>query len=333
MNARRMFLFTLFVLFWTNLAPALSQEDDSPFPVTIEHKFGSTTIDAEPQRVVSIGYNEQDPLLALGIVPVAARYWFGDESSAVFPWALEAADGSEPEVLNMPFGNLNYEAILALEPDLISAVYTGITPEEYDILAQIAPTLAQVDDFVDFGMPWQETTILIGQAVGKAAEAEELVAEVEATRADLLEEHPQFEGATVAVAYNFGGTLGFYTAQDGRGRFFTDLGFVVPDELNELAGDQFFYALSEERVDLLDQDLLVFVSLQFYDGGSEAAIEAITADPLLSQLDVFQAGRVYFVADEYDAALNFGTVLSLKFVLENMVPEIAELFPDEEDES
>jgi len=230
-------------------------------------------------------------------------------------------------VLNMPFGSLNYEAILALEPDLISAVYSGITQEEYDILAQIAPTIAQADDYVDFGMPWQETTILIGQAVGKSAEAEALVAEVEATRAQLREQFPQFQGATVAVAYNWGETYGFYTAQDGRGRFFTDLGFVVPDEHNELAGDQFYYALSEERVDLLDQDLLVFLALQFYEGGSDAVIEAINADPLLSQLDVVQDGRVFFVADEYDAALNFGTVLSLQYILENMVPEIAQFLP------
>ncbi|MCY3781151.1 MAG: ABC transporter substrate-binding protein [Chloroflexi bacterium] len=222
---------------------------------------------------------------------------------------------------------LTYEAILALEPDLISAVYSGITQEEYVILAQIAPTIAQVDDYVDFGMPWQETTILIGQALGKFAEAEALVAEAEAIRAHLREQYPQFQGATVAVAYNWGETYGSYTAQDGRGRFFTDLGFVVPDEHNELAGDQFNYALSEERVDLLNQDLLVCFALQFYEGGCEAAIEAINTDPLLSQLYVVQDGRVFFVADEYDAALNFGTVLSLQYILENMAPEIAQLLP------
>ena len=327
MNTRSIFIFTVLALFLASFAFVSADESEDAFPVTIEHKFGSTIINEEPQRVVSIGYNEQDPLLALGVKPLALRYWFGDESSGIFPWALDQADGLEPQVLNMPFGGLNYEAILALKPGLISAVYSGISQEEYDILAQIAPTIAQVDDYVDFGMPWQETTILIGQAVGKSAEAEALVAEVEAIRAQLREQFPQFQGATVAVAYNWGETYGFYTAQDGRGRFFTDLGFVVPDEHNELAGDQFYYALSEERVDLLDQDLLVFLALQFYEGGREAAIEAINTDPLLSQLDVVQDGRVFFVADEYDAALNFGTVLSLQYILENMVPEIAQLLP------
>ena len=61
-----------------------------------------------------------------------------------------------------------------------------------------------------------------------------------------------------------------------------DSAVVLPDEHNELAGDQFYYALSEERVDLLDQDLLVFLARQCYEGGSETAIEAISSDPLLS---------------------------------------------------
>lgn len=121
--------------------------------------------------------------------------------------------------------------------------------------------------------------------------------------------------------------------QDGRGRFFTDLGLVVPDEQNDLAGDSFYYCLSEERVDVLDTDLLVFLALQFYEGGSEAAIAAINADPLLNQLGVVQDGRVFFVWDEYDAALNFSTVLSLQYVLENMAPEIAEVIPNPNDES
>src|SRR5262245_38105575 len=47
------------------------------FPVTSEHKFGATTITAKPERVVAVGLVEQDALLALGVVPVATREWYG----------------------------------------------------------------------------------------------------------------------------------------------------------------------------------------------------------------------------------------------------------------
>ena len=302
------------------LAVSSTNAQDSVFPVTIEHKFGSTTVNEAPQRVVSIGFSEQDPLLALGVVPVAVRYWYGDESNAIFSWAQDEANGEVPVVLNMPFGNLNYEAILTLQPDLISAVDSGITQEEYDTLSQIAPTLAQSDEYFDFGTPWQETTRRLGSALGKSEEAEALVNRVESLFAEAREQNPHFEGQTIAVAYQYGeeNTYGYYTAQDARGRFFSDLGFVVPDELNEIAGESYYAYISAERMDLLDQDLLVFLGLQFAEGGREA----IENDPLVSQLNAVREGRVVFIPPEYDDALQFSSVLSLEYALEGIVPEL-----------
>ena len=247
------------------------------FPVTVEHKYGTTTIPSAPQRVVSIGYTDQDALLALGVTPVAVRYWYGDTTNAIFPWAQDMVEGDAPEVLNMDYGSLNYEAILALKPDLIVAVYSGITQDEYDSLSQIAPTIAQSGDYIDFGMPWQETTKLIGAAVGKSAEADALVSDVEAKLEQARTDNPEFADKTVAVAYNFSGTYGFYTAQDPRGRFFTDLGFVIPNELVEVAGESFYANLSSERLDLLNQDMLVFLGTQFAENGS-AGIEVRSVD-------------------------------------------------------
>src|SRR3954453_15016280 len=52
------------------------------FPVSIEHDFGTTRIPAEPERVVSLGYIDQDPILALDVVPVAIREFTGNQPSA-----------------------------------------------------------------------------------------------------------------------------------------------------------------------------------------------------------------------------------------------------------
>lgn len=311
----------LFLLVLSGVMPLAAQDGgDADFPVTIEHKYGETTITEAPERVISLGFTDQDPLLALGVIPVAVRYWYGDEPNAIFPWALDEADGAEPEVLNMTYGTLNYEAILALQPDLIIAVSAGITEEEYELLSQIAPTIPQTDEYINFGMPWQETTRMIGAAVGKSDEAEALIERIEGLFAEAREANPHFEGQTVAVAYQNGATntYGYYTDQDSRGRFFTDLGFVVPEALIENAGDLFYADLSSERIDLLDQDLLVFLALQF----SAAGREGIESDPLISRLDAMREGRVVFVPMEYDDALGFSTVLSLEYALEGILPEL-----------
>ncbi|MGH3982233.1 MAG: ABC transporter substrate-binding protein [Pseudonocardiaceae bacterium] len=62
---------------------------------------------------------------------------------------------------------------------MILGVTTGITQREYDLLTQIAPTVAQSGEHIDFGTPWQETTLTIGQALGRDDRAHKLVADVE----------------------------------------------------------------------------------------------------------------------------------------------------------
>lgn len=316
-------ILTLLALLLVGVAPLAAQDAD-PFPVTVEHQFGSTTITEAPQRVVAIGYTEQDYLLAVGVTPVAVRYWYGDETNAIFPWAEDYVEGDAPIVLNMPYGTLNYEAILALQPDLISAVTAGITQEEYDLLSQIAPTITQTSDYINFGMPWQEVMKLVGTAVGKAEEAEAVVDDVETLFADARAEHPQFEGKTAAVSYFYTDTFGMYTDQDSRGRFFADLGFVIPDELVEIAGDLFYADISAERIDLLDQDLIAIVNLQFIEGGREA----LEAEPLFSQLNAVQDGRVVYLDEQSENALGFSSPLSLSYALDAVLPQLEAIFPD-----
>lgn len=289
------------------------------FPVVIEHKYGETEISAEPERVVALGYNEQDALLALGVKPVASRYWFGDEPFAVFPWAQDELGGAEPEVLEMPFGELDYEAIASLEPDLISAVYSGITEDEYDRLSAIARTTAQTDDYIDFGMHWQEATVLIGHSVGMKAKAEDMVAALEARFEEVRQAHPEWQGASVAVvAPRNDGQVGIFASGDLRSRFFESLGFVVPAEFDEIAGASFFANVSMERADLLDQDLVVFHQLSYLEGGREA----VQSDPLWNGLDAIQEGRAIYLDVDLDSAYGFNSVLSMGYFLDGVVPLI-----------
>ncbi|MBX3063689.1 MAG: iron-siderophore ABC transporter substrate-binding protein [Anaerolineae bacterium] len=306
------------------LKPVAAQGSDA-FPVTIEHQFGSTTINEAPKRVVAIGYTEQDFLLAVGVTPVAVRYWYGDENNAIFPWAEDKVEGAAPIVLNMPYGNLNYEAILALQPDLISAVTSGITEDEYKLLSAIAPTITQTSDYINFGMPWQEVMKMIGAAVGKSDEAETIVTDVEKLFADARAENPAFAGKTVAVSYYYADTYGFYTSQDSRGRFFTDLGFVIPQELIDVAGESFYADLSAERVDLLDQDLIAIMNLQFIEGGREA----LEAQPLFSKLQAVQAGRVVYLDEQAENAVGFSSPLSLPYALNAVLPQLQAIFGTE----
>ena len=54
--------------------------------------------------------------------------------------------------------DINFERIAALEPDLILGVYSGMTARDYELLPQIAPTVAQTDRYIDYGTSRQVHT-------------------------------------------------------------------------------------------------------------------------------------------------------------------------------
>lgn len=299
-------------------APAAEQPTAAPaaFPVTIAHKFGETTIPTAPQRVVTVGLVEQDALLALGITPVGTTQWFGENPGAIWPWATAKLTGPLPELVGDASGP-NFERIAALQPDLILALYSGVTEEQYGLLSQIAPTVAQPAAYVDYGVPWQELTRTVGQAVGKAAEADAVVRGVEEQFATVREQHPEFVSATAVVATPYQG-IWVYGSQDARGRLLTDLGFTLPAEIDTITGAGFGGNLSMERADLLDVDVIIWLDPESAEGP--------LGGPLYETFAVHTEGREVFLKstdDPLGAATSIVTPLSIPFLLERLVPQLA----------
>lgn len=284
------------------------------FPVIIEHRHGSTEIAAEPQRVVTVGFTDHDPVLALGVVPVGATVWITEtelpEWSAA---ALAEAGGEEPTLL--PVAEIDFEAVASLEPDLILALHSGITPDQYELLTQIAPTVAQPADHPDFGAPWEKQTRMIGEALGLADEAETVIAEAEDRFAAARESAPELEGAQAIAAYDFGAdSLGLYAAEDPRGRMLTSLGAEIPEDIDALAGDEFFATISVEQLDLLDGADLVL-----WCGQTDPYV---TEQPVYQGLDLAAEGRDVYVdcTTPVGVAMSYSTVLSLPFAVDELVP-------------
>jgi iron complex transport system substrate-binding protein len=290
-------------------------ESADQFPVTIEHKYGEITIDADPQRVVSVGFAEHDGLLALGVMPVGVRDWYGDQPFGTWPWAQDELGDHEPELLAPT--ELNFEQIAALEPDLIVGISSGMTEEDYATLSAIAPTLAQPGEYVDYGTPWQEAFQITARAVGRTAEADALLADLDEKFATAREDHPEFEGSTAAVAFTFEALPGAYSSQDNRSQILIDLGFVVPPEFDELAGDAFYFSVSQEELATLDQDVIVWVV------SNEAGYEAVRAEPLRPTMRAYTEGREVVADPLLSGAFSHASVLSLDFVLDELVPELA----------
>lgn len=278
------------------------------------HAFGEFVLEKPATRVVSLGYTSGDPLLALGIVPIGLRYWFGDEPNAVFPWAQPFLDGEEPTVIS---GEVSLETVAALQPDLILGIGSGISQAEYEVLSQIAPVLMHDEKYPGYGTPWDEMTRTLGRATGTSARAEEAIAEVDAKFADAIARHPDWAGRTAVAAYHFGGETGAFTNIDTRARFLTELGFVLTPGVMALRSPEGFFApLSPEDLSALDADVLLWIS------SFDEAPDLINR-PMRKMLTAHTQGREVYADALIAAAMSFGSILSLPYALNALEGDIA----------
>jgi iron complex transport system substrate-binding protein len=294
---------------------------DEPSGPLVAHKYGETQVPVNPQRIVSVGYNDHDTILALGGTLAGTFDWYGDYPYGVWPWAQDLLGDAQPEIVGTASTNIDFEKVATVGPDLVVGTYSGLTQAQYDKLGAIAPTVAQPLGFADYGVPWQDQTRVLGTALGKEDKAAELVSAVEKQYADVRAANPSFAGKTVLVGALKGpGQFGVYGPEDPKVRFFTDLGFVNPPVTQQITGN--FAEISTEQLSLANVDLLVW-----YAGGGygDKLREELAKTPIYQELDVVRAGRTIILEDAAAEAMAWSTVLSLPYALTEIPPRITPL--------
>lgn len=302
-----------------------ADEQQTKFPITITHALGETVIDSAPERVVAIGWGNLDVPLALGVAPVGvskATYGATDDNG-LFYWTNEAFSSlgiDEPNVFDDTDG-LDFEAIYNAEPDLILAVYSGISQEEYEQLSEIAPTVAYEEAWAT---TWQDLTIDNGKALGKEDEAAALVDEISALIEQKRAEYPEIEGLTAAYCYFDTSNLGsfsVYMPKDPRASYLVDLGLELPENIRALDdGSFFFMTVSSENIDVLN-DLDIIVTW-----GEADTLEALQADPLINQVPAIARGSVVFLSNDTTliAASCTPTPLAIPATVDEYLKDISE---------
>jgi iron complex transport system substrate-binding protein len=287
------------------------------FPATVTHRYGTTTVKEAPTRVAVVGLREQDALLALGIAPVATTEWYGKDPGALEPWARAKLAGAPlPEVLPSS-DSIDVERVAAQRPDLIVGVDSAMTSEQYELLSQIAPTVAPPADTIDWGTSWQQQLQMVGAALGKRAEAQRLQTQVERQIRQVAADHPGWRGKEAVNATIDAGNFYVYGPETANSQLLAQLGFAFPAGLRDVGGkDGFGGTVSSERADLLDIDLIL------WDHSSAGDRRAITSNPVYSKLGVHREGREVFEQEGstlYDA-LSKTSVLSVPVALELLAP-------------
>lgn len=305
----------------TATASGSSSASAQAFPITLTNTFGDTTIDKQPERVATIAWGNHDVPIALGVVPVGfAKANYGDDDGdGVLPWAYDAlealgATGDKLPKLFDETDGVDFEGVNDTTPDVVLAAQSGLTKEDWTTLSQIAPTVSFPT--VAWGTNWRDMALIDGEAIGKKAEAQASIGEIEKQIAAALATRPDIAGKTfvyTAVDAADKSKLWIYTGVDARVQYVEDFGMTVAPSVagfSELSGFG-GYVSSENADQLADADVLVTY-------GDDATLAWLQKDPLLGKIPAVKDGAVVVVPDAtpFAASTSGPTILSIPWGLD-----------------
>ncbi|WP_339721282.1 iron-siderophore ABC transporter substrate-binding protein [Marinomonas primoryensis] len=298
--------------------------EDTQFPITIEHAFGSSVIMQKPKRVATVAWANHEVPLALGIVPVGfAAATFGDDNGdGVLPWVadqLNALNAKTPVLFDEGDG-IDFEAVAATQPDVILAAYSGLSQSDYDTLSMIAPVVAFPNK--PWSTNWRSMIRINSAGLGMAKEGETLIAHIEIQIAERVAQYPELKGKSAMFITHLDPTdlsvIRFYSANDARVSFFDDLGLLSPPSVKNISRDgQYSGESSIEQIDEFN-DVDIFVTY-----GNKQLLTPLTTNPLMSKMRAIRSGAIVMLGNSQIATAANPTPLSISWVLDDYLDALA----------
>ncbi|WP_432698204.1 ABC transporter substrate-binding protein [Marinobacterium sp. YM272] len=252
---------------------------------TLETRFGSVSVDADVQRVVTLYEGALDAAVAVGIKPVGAITTRGGDGVASYI----QSQLSDTRIVGTA-RETNLESVIALQPDLI-LTSSRLSKEQYQLLSAVAPTL--VPDFNMFEQDaWKKESLFFARALDREEQMKQVLGQIDQRTAQVKTRFDQAlpdsgRQATLARWMPQGALL--MSDKLFAGSLLTAAGFEMQDAGIIQAGRPHSSPLSQEKLSLIDGDWLFLATLN-EDG--EQALEAARQSPAFLRLDVVQNDHV-----------------------------------------
>jgi iron complex transport system substrate-binding protein len=259
-------------------APATAPEStpaDAGFPVTVDVYGTPFTLDARPERIVSLSPSSTEGLFAIGA---------GPQVVAVDEWSTYPEDAPRTTLSGL---TPNVEAIVTYDPDLVI-----VEGDRGDVIAALSATGIQVlllEAAIDLDDVLHQLRIL-GAVTGNTQTAADLITELEARIATAIATAPSLD---VPLAYfHLLDPDMLYTVTSGTfvGSVYGVFGLVnIADAADPDGSAGGYPLLSTEFLVDADPDLV------FLSTGDVASFAAL---PVLGQLRAVEAGGVIALAPD-----------------------------------
>ncbi|QBI21999.1 siderophore ABC transporter substrate-binding protein [Egibacter rhizosphaerae] len=250
--------------------------------MTVEHVQGETTVETEPEVVVTFDVGTLDTLDAMG-VPVA-----GVPEVANVPAHLEEYAGGETSIVGSLF-EPDPEEVNALDPDLI--IVGGRSSEAFGELSELAPTVDLTVDNTDFLNSFGEQLGVLGEIFDREEWVEERLAVLD-ERVGEVSALADDAGDGLIVMTS-GGEVTAYGPGSRFGLIHKDLGVApaVEDVEEATHGDavsfEFILEAEPDHLFVLDRDAAI--------GETGEAAEAVLDNELVAQTPAWENGDVHYL--------------------------------------
>lgn len=267
-------------------------------------KGRSVEVPAVPERVVALSEPTLDAALALGVTPVGTTN--GRGQSTVSNYLLEQA-ADVPVVAEI--GQPRFEQVAAADPDLILVDGTTLSDDAViDKLDAIAPTVWVNGP----GEDWKVAFEAAADALGKQAEAEEVLAEHDARVEEVKASLGENADAQVSIVRWTGGLPALLLQEINSSRVVAEVGLTRPPAQDK-EGPGHSSPVSLENLDQVDAEWLFLGTLGGAAGpgggggaagsieggaGGDAAAAALQLAqdvPGFSDLSVAKSGNIVLV--------------------------------------
>lgn len=252
------------------------QEDSNGVEIT--HELGNTKVPENPEKVVTLELGITETVTALDIIPVGV------------------ADDDKPERIDANTYNKikGYESVGAraepslekirfLKPDLIIAD-ADRHKEIYKELSEIAPTVAVKIDTADYN-DVLKTTEVIGKALGKEDEVQQLIDAHKEKVAQFKEKAKGFEGKWLNMSYTDNGTFDVQDSSYFMPSFLESVGIDYALQGTSRSSEE----MNMERLVSLEPDLIMLST----NAGETNKNDEITSQKLWKTIPAVEKGNVY----------------------------------------
>jgi iron complex transport system substrate-binding protein len=275
----------------------------------IHHAMGDSCVPANPQRVVVWGGTELDPVLALGVKPIAGN----PNVLAYVKEKLPPEQWQNIEDMDSAQGP-NLEYLLELKPDLILGHESRIG-QVYTQLSQIAPTVLNGTD------DWKSTFRLFAEALNRTEKAQQVMNDYD-TRINTFKAkiQPYLPFALSSIEIRADAII-LDTSDSFALAVIQEAGLSLSPALNRYTSQT--WSLSKERLNELESDamfLRAWGGVASEQQAAQSALQKLKADPLWRQLQVVQQGKVYEVGDYFQGGGPITANLILDDLFKYLIP-------------